>query len=179
MAFGLLQNHLRNIKQRVSPAGHFDLTRQGLHSSLVGNQADIQFRQRRRRLPALARRSATRATAVAHAAFTTGSSRALKISFTIWRPSAVRTRTVSVTSGSWGTIASWRPGTSPIAPALGPIFAAFVLRILDRRRLLLCPRRQKELLQVKFVIRYCTHLLQIRRKKQCATLTGAFPAWNG
>src|SRR6266404_8638557 len=53
MTLRLLQNHLRDIEKRISPACHFDLARQGFHAFFVWNQRDIEVGQRCRRLTPL------------------------------------------------------------------------------------------------------------------------------
>ena len=43
MALRFLQNHLRNPKERVGPAGHLDLACQGFDPLIIGEQGDIDF----------------------------------------------------------------------------------------------------------------------------------------
>jgi hypothetical protein len=49
MPLRLLQNHLRDVEQRIRPARHLDLARQGFNALFLRTQAEVNFRQRRRR----------------------------------------------------------------------------------------------------------------------------------
>src|ERR1035441_4306845 len=49
MPLRLLQNHLGDVEQRIRPASHLDLARQGFNAPFFGTQTEVNFRQRRRR----------------------------------------------------------------------------------------------------------------------------------
>jgi hypothetical protein len=49
MPLRLLQDHLRNVEERVGPACHLNLARQRFDTLLLRSQAQIDLRQRRRR----------------------------------------------------------------------------------------------------------------------------------
>src|SRR5437879_13906885 len=67
MALRFLEDHLRDIEERVGPAGHFDLPREGFDALFIGDQAYIDFGKRRRRFARLA--PVSRFTAVRPATF--------------------------------------------------------------------------------------------------------------
>src|SRR5438552_276307 len=53
MALRFLEDHLRDIEERVGPSGHFDLAREGFDALFIGDQAYIDFGQRRRQFARL------------------------------------------------------------------------------------------------------------------------------
>ena len=129
VALRLLEDHLRNAKKRVSPAGHFDLAGQRLDSLFIGHQADIQFRKRLRRFAMFAPlvRLAAIRTAVRAASFAARSP--------VTRASVARGRsTVSAPAASLSLSAAratpLRPSTAIGAPIETPLLPAFVLGIL-------------------------------------------------
>jgi hypothetical protein len=138
MPLGLLENHLRDVKQRIRPARHLDLPRQGFDAFVFGAQAQINFGQRQRRR--------TPITGVAPAKIRSLTPKGLAaIAFGPWRAAPRTGRAAMIAAWaivvpprSGRTIATGRPGATAIAvaAAVGPLGFAFVFGVLRGRRLL-------------------------------------------
>jgi hypothetical protein len=142
MPLRLLEDHLGDVEQRIRPACHLDLARQGLNAPFFGTQAQVNLRQRRRRRAPLAgvTRAETRSlTAEGPAALAFGSG----------RPATIAARAIVVSSRSAGAVTARRPGatTIAVAAAVGPLSFAFVFGVLGGGRLLR-PSGQEEFVQV-------------------------------
>src|ERR1019366_3639007 len=145
MPLGLLEDHLSNVKQRIRPARHLDLARQGFDAFVLGAQAQVEFGQRqRRRTPIAVIAPAKIRSRAAH--------RPAAITFRPWRAAACSRRAptiaawaTAVPSRSGWTIATGRARTAtvPVAIAAGSLGFAFVLGVLGGRRLLR-PGREEE-----------------------------------
>jgi hypothetical protein len=132
MPLGLLENHLRDVKQRIRPACHLDLPRQGFDAFVLGAQAQVNFGQRqRRRAPITGIAPAKIRSRAAHgpAALAFGPWRATARS---GRAATIAARAIVVSSWSGRTIATRRPGatTIAVATAVGPLGFALVFGVL-------------------------------------------------
>jgi hypothetical protein len=148
-----LQNHLRDVEERIGSAGHLDLSGQGLDPFLLGHQRKVHVWQRRWGFPALPVLGPARPAPVA--AVWTGTTLA-------WRSvgGAARGRSSPITAwaATFGplareAIAPRRSRPAAIAAAVGSFLFAFVFGVLGGRGLFLRPSGQKQLFQVEFVIR--------------------------
>jgi len=149
MAFRLLEDHLRDVKQRIRPARHLDLPRQGFDAFVFGAQAEVDFRQWRRQWAALLRltpakfrsRAAEWPAAVAFGAGRTALGSGRTTAVALWA--------IAVPSRARGGIAPGRAWATTIAIA-APVRAlglALVFGVLGGGRLLR-PSGQKEFVQV-------------------------------
>ena len=154
MPLGLLENHLRDVEQRIRPARHLDLPRQGFDAFVFGAQAQVKFGQRQRRRTPIAGIAPAKIRSLAAqgpAALAFGPWRATARS---GRAATIAARAIVVPSRSGRTIAAGRAGATAIAvaAAVRPLGFAFVFGVLGGRRLLR-PGGQEEFVQVQFVIR--------------------------
>ena len=106
MPLGLLQNHVRDVKEREGTAADLDLPREGFHALVIRREADRELRQRQRRF------APVRTVAAITAALAP-----LKV--------APRSATTSTATGSrWSTFAARAAGLIPAgrpAIARGPV----------------------------------------------------------
>jgi hypothetical protein len=149
MPLRLLENHLGDVEQRIRPASHLDLARQGFNAPFFGTQAEVNFRQRRRRRAPIA--GVTGAETWSRAAEGLAA-----LAFRPWRaatgsrwPATIAARAIVVSSRSAGAVTARRTGATAIAvaAAVGPLSFAFVFGVLGGRRLLR-PGGQEEFVQV-------------------------------
>jgi hypothetical protein len=141
-----LEDHLGDVKQRIRPAGHLDLAREGFHALFFGTQAEVNFWQRQRRRAPFASAEILSLAAEGLAALAFRPWRAATGS---GRPATLAARAIVVASRSGEAVTARRPGatTIAVAAALGPLGFAFVFGVLGGRRLLR-PGGQEEFVQV-------------------------------
>ncbi len=146
----LLENHLRDLEQRIRPARHLDLPRQGFHAFVFRAQARLDFRQRQWRAPF------TRS-----APAKVGSRAARRLAAPGLRPGRAApfaARAVAVPSRAGRAIAAGGAGAASVAvPAAVESFGLALVMGVFRGRRLLCPGGQKEFVQIQFAIRQYAH----------------------
>jgi hypothetical protein len=144
-----LQDHLRDVEQRIRPAGHLDLPRQGFNALFFGPQAEVNLNQRWRGWAAFAWFATAELRPLATewpAALAFGPWRAA--SWSGWA-ATIAARAIVVPSGSGWTVAAGRAGATAVAVAAAVVSLgfAFVFGVLGGGRLLR-PRGEKEFVQV-------------------------------
>jgi hypothetical protein len=168
MPFRLLQNHLRDVEQRVSASGHPNLTGEGFNPLFVGQETDRDLRQRWWWFAAFAGLVPTISPApkrpVASAAFGSTPRSALSARAPILAPRARLVtpgakpaftplpEAAALTPGAWTAFAPRATGSATpfFTPVRRAIFALVILVRFGRGRLL-GPSGQKELLEIEFV----------------------------
>src|SRR5882762_1166723 len=124
MALRLLQNHLRDVEQRIGPARYFDLPGQGFDAFVVRDKTDIDLNQRGGR-----RRTSFLLLAPAESRSFTGegfSARGWRAS----RTAGITARTIFVPARARRTVSPGRPGTTAVVPAIPAMLAAFKFGVL-------------------------------------------------
>jgi hypothetical protein len=138
MPLRFLENHLSDVEQRIRPARHLNLARQGFNAPFFGTQAEVNIRQRRRRWAPVA--GVTGAKTRSRAA-----ERLAALAFGPWRAAprsgwaaTIAARAIVVSSRTAGAVTARRTGTTSIAvtAAVEPLGFAFVFGVLGGRRLL-------------------------------------------
>jgi hypothetical protein len=137
MPLRLLENHLGDVKQRISPASHLDLAGQGFNALFFGAQAEVNFGQWRRRasVAGFAPAEIWSLAAEGPAALAFGSWRAAPWSG--WA-ATLAARAIVVSSRSGQAVTAGRSGATAIAvaAAVGPLGFALVFGVFGGRRLL-------------------------------------------
>jgi hypothetical protein len=152
MAFGLLQDHLGDVEERVGAAGHLDLARERLDPFVVGDEGEGDLGQRRRGFPArqgFARlATAPKRTVAPTGAITAGPASSTLGAWSAGAGSIVASTGASVVSSRPGRrIPPWWPRPPPVAPAVGTLYFALIMGVLGGGRLLR-PSGQKELFKI-------------------------------
>jgi hypothetical protein len=149
----LLKNHLRDVEQRVGPARHLDLPREGFDAFVLRAQAEVNFRQGRRRFATLATAEVASVLPERPAATTIGPGRA---ALGTRGPAILAAGAVPIGAGPWSrrTIAARRSRATAVtvAATVGSLSFALVMGVFRGGRLLR-PSGQEEFVQIKFAIR--------------------------
>src|SRR5262245_52761629 len=142
VTIGLLQNQVRNVKERIGPAGQSDLPRQRFHSFFLWNQINIELDRWGDRLATLLVTTPASLTRVASLASLPGRTSTAAL------PAFARSA-LAILIAAGRTVPSLVRRTAAFAPAFAFLSFAFELGVLVFRGRSLRPRRQKMQIQIQ------------------------------